>query len=1592
VPRLQKMLPCLAAAALAACVTSPLKAADATIAVLNEILDAGPRFIGLPGHDRTAKIIEGRLRELERQGHGRLIVHQMDQVVPVVASSTLAMDGASPQPIYPCWPNGARLCTTPAAGIRGPLVYIGDGHESRMPSRSLRGAVVALEYNSFDRWKTVFGQGASAVLFLPPRDTSWVQSHTKFTDIAFNAPRFYVDDPDLARALRDGDAPRTATLTSRMQWAPRPVRNLIWVVPGAESELGDETVIFNARYDAGCVVPQLAHGADQAVSPAVLCELAAMFAHHPPKRTVVLVWTGADTMNFAALRAVLGTAQGSGRAALAAPAAARAVVDDLTGQRRLIGGDVRRALGASNSVRGRYETQIKHLRVARRGELADLRRDADRSGADDARLVRVEKDERRLSVLQIAVQRDRTLESDQEQLTELTPAVLDRLNLELAEAVVRRARVELETDHIRPQFSRGRVVAFFALDLTSHGPAFGLYWKTNWQLRDHFDVLSRLGRALVSRGDVRSESGLPPGIIADTFMGRRDWRSDVSCPLATAADVAQHFGYLSLALITAHDGRWRVDSPLDRREQLNMQRVRDQVPAVLAVARRSADDPRFGLPNRLVATVGRIDGQAVVPGPGEAGRNLGLAGRLVTVNTVRPVPRVVGTRWMSVRRTSATGHYAFAHLSHSEVVGGNYVVDVVGLDDDGRIVEAANQHEGFQKYVLSDPLELNDNGAGGVKSVLFRCASQGLTGLRDPRYLQELAEVRVLLAATRDDPRYMAVRAGDGLASLLLRPQDRWLVTSSRGKRGVRMLMTGADTGHPLGSGFAFDVPVRSILANAGGDFFFLNQHRLRNLARYGIAGSVTDMLQAQTRLMLSEANAADVADQGGRALRHRQSALALQQIAYRHVMNTGNDVVLGLIILMLVLLPFSFYTERLVVNAATIYGRIAGFLAVFLCMMALLYTFHPAFSISVTPLVVLLAFVILLLSVIVIIILYARFAEQFRTSVSDEHTTSLSRLNVVGRVMVVGVANMRRRKIRTGFTLATLVVMTFALLSLSGTRTQLAETRYRLGVRPAFPGVMVTRIGWQRLPAWFLEQLEAAHGDEETTVGGQFWLIEQAESNLTPYKVVVAEKGRGGVQYLLSAVMGVGPNERRFHAVESPARALFDRLGADPDACLLPKAAADLLKLERGDRVRIAGRVLRLAGVFDDELDGLHYLNGQRFGPIDLRAAGQFTPKLPDDIRKNQTVEGMLQPTRVETDRELVPVSPFRFALVGSAAARDMGAALHSICIRVDDPAVLDRIATELSVQRMVPVYRSRGDDVEAISARARMGVVGLGDLFIPLVIGALIVINTMVNAVADQRSTIHVYTSLGLAPVHVGALFLSEAAAMGTLGVVGGFVAGQGFATTMRAGGLLSAVTLNYSSTSVMLTMALVMAIVLLSAIYPARMAGRLAAPAESRRWAIPPPSGDMIRMELPFTVSESTAKGATAFLHEWLSLHTVAGVGAFISDDALVVHDQETRMRGVSALVWTAPFDQGVLEKIRIEILPAEDEDMAPEGPPFYEVAITMKRLSGQTTPWVRSNRAFVAELRKQFLLWRALSEPRREQYVQLSEQLLIDAQAR
>jgi hypothetical protein len=172
-----------------------------------------------------------------------------------------------------------------------------------------------------------------------------------------------------------------------------------------------------------------------------------------------------------------------------------------------------------------------------------------------------------------------------------------------------------------------------------------------------------------------------------------------------------------------------------------------------------------------------------------------------------------------------------------------------------------------------------------------------------------------------------------------------------------------------------------------------------------------------------------------------------------------------------------------------------------------------------------------------------------------------------------------------------------------------------------------------------------------------------------------------------------------------------------------------------------------------------------------------------------------------------------------------------------------------------------------------------------------------------------------------------------------------------------------------------------VLVSAVYPAVKASRCANPGIARTWRMPQPAGDVLSMTFPFTVSAYDMSGVVSFLAEHFRHHDDAGLGSFAAQQVRLARTTEHKVQ-LHAHVSLAPFDLGITQRFALTAV-------ASEIPGVDEVRVEAVRTSGTVADWHRANRTFVAELRRQFLLWRTLSAENIEAYrlqtsVELGEQ--------
>ena len=76
----------------------------------------------------------------------------------------------------------------------------------------------------------------------------------------------------------------------------------------------------------------------------------------------------------------------------------------------------------------------------------------------------------------------------------------------------------------------------------------------------------------------------------------------------------------------------------------------------------------------------------------------------------------------------------------------------------------------------------------------------------------------------------------------------------------------------------------------------------------------------------------------------------------------------------------------------------------------------------------------------------------------------------------------------------------------------------------------------------------------------------------------------------------------------------------------------------------------------------------------------------------------------------------------------------------------------------------------------------------------------------------------------------------------------------------------------------------------------------------------------------------------------------------------------------MVWLAPYDLGVSQRIALMTVPAEQK----EEKDLYRIYLQVYRESGEIASWKRVNRRFLNLLRKQFLLWRTFNVAVRNEF--------------
>ena len=1563
------------------------------------------RVTGYPGADSAAAWIEDRFR---RTGLQSVTAMPFELPVPLDRGARLVVQPDGPAvELFCLWPNLVRTPTLPPGGISGRLVYGGHGELSAFNGLDVAGQLVLMEFDSGMNWINAFDLGASAVLFLEPEKPNRTEAEQKFLSVPADLPRFWV--PRRAGETLKNHLGQPVHLTARMDWANALGRHILGVVEGSDPELRGHALVLEAYYDAASVVPARAPGAGAASGVAVLLEVAREFAARPPARTVVFVASGGHFQALIGMRQLVALMDGGERGL--AQRRSR-----LTGRLRLLeqftayledGGSL--PPGTESLPRLVEELADTAARVVAGQE---NRLEGELEEAERVRLEAMLEVARPLRWIETAAEMESLFRS---------PALVEVLRRRLAEEM-RDLRQKLRVVEGQGRFlavlDRYRLDACLGLDLSAGGDRVGIFggggfydfgpgWAHNRNTHGDSPFYERVMAAGKRVEDTLAASGFgQPPLFFDGIQFERERLAlgGHHEPLPFNGGPLNAWGFLTATLATLSDTRSAFDTPLDRAAGLDLSRLGRQAEFLLPFLREAAGDPRIAMIARGESDFfGYVEGRTVYFDP-----HTGFVPDApVPHSLVRlrlPAKTLVGVRTEFLAMADRHGRFRMPGVIRAASFSGMVPVKLEGyhLDPvDGSVDHVADLGvNGAERY----PLELDlDRKREEVSVVLFEADGMTLFEALDHRYLDVLNSLSVMEEGREVQPVEFGYTLplypyNDREAGIRFDYNARWVqkkldslvepcvtVFAPPGTRikiamtwgfyglGNRLLLLNSTPETAIGEGFPVSRQTRltHTAYRVARDISLLNDSRIDNLRRHGVRNE---------RLGNLHDRALDYLDEAGKALEKKEydrfgemarRSWTYASRAYLDVHGTTGDVVKGVLFYMALLIPFAWFGERLLLAGATIRRQLLGLAAVFLAAFGILRWVHPAFDLALNPGIILLGFIIFGLSVLVIRIGLTRMQRQIRkvmSRVGGVHRADMDRSGAVWSAFDLGINNMRRRPLRTLLAMSTIVLVTFSVLGFTSVKTFLRFNRVPAQGPALYDGLLVRQVGWAPVNAGIHAGIANQFRDQ--TVSPRAWFDGTAKgvAGVAPQSRVRVERldlpDRSGTAM---AVLGLTAQEA---ALTAPQRALYAGRWFEPgeeQVCILPLRLARQLRIGPADagiaRVVISGEVFTVVGLLDEGLfDNLLDLGNAPLTPLD-----------PDATQPPEKTGGAAERALSGKEVSFVHLAAEQAIVVPYAVARRWGGSIRSVAIGFSSAEAVGRAIEDWMAGLAVNMTAGIDGRRYLLNAVDLQSVGGLGNIIVPLVIGALIVLNTMLGSVYERREEINTYTAVGLSPLHVAGLFVAEAAVYASFGAVLGYLAGQLVATVVSSFDLVSGLTLNYSSLSVVYSIALVMGMVLLSSLYPASMAFRVAASAVQRKWILPPAVGDELSMTIPVTVRQADVAGLMAYLTEYFALHEEQTVGAaFYTRDARYerLDTPGGAVHAVGLQVWLAPFDLNVSQRLELQAVPGQED--------VYEVEVQARRASGDRESWLRKNYAFFNDLRKQFLIWRAIGDEARQGY--------------
>jgi cell division protein FtsX len=1564
-------------------------AAEPSRVLIQQFAELGDRSTGTSGCGKAADFIAKSFKDLgiERVGRQRFLLP-----VTQYQGAYLTVKGHR-APIKPLRLNALSPQVTPASGLKGPLYYVGSGRLHNFNGIKVEGSIILMELDSGKNWLNAAMLGARALIFVDRGPTSkwFFEDKRELTSIQF--PRFWMPLSQARtlfgsfEAAAGGLVATGALLTSRGGWRRVQAENIYALIEGRDPDLKEQLLVVESFYDSTALVSGMSPGADEATSIAALLNLARSLRDHPPGRSVLLMATSGHAQGLAGMREFIWPmrARSKERKKLR-----RELKERITRAEEALTALESAAVfeqldvGSAKRLRAALAEQVKSEVESLSQRLMQLR--LEKQPDDIQALIRGLAD-RRFLLRQLGWRgsyQNITFE-ERQVLTELIPAAIRG-----KQAVLDDAREQTKclksARTLRRLVSDYGLTAFISLHLSSHGDGVGGF-NDGWL----YDLKPQVNRtatyAAIDRilnrcsRQVEEQLGLPQ-LFRDTLRPNplRPWQSYLPDHPALGGEVSALAGILGLSLVTTHDGRPLWGTPYDKPENVNLPYLEQQSRLISGLILKLTREPELVSDRLPLKGFSTLSGQANFIRQGELFPDQPAPGTLILSYQG---PSLFYAMVDSAGLFHVRGLADRKHTVHKAILEGfrfdKESGEIIWAIDKAITGKAAYRVKMRRRFMETD-------------LVMFACRVTTLFGLLEPRTFSYLTKIKLIDGRTEAKPlRYWWSRIdtrSSTMANIFLEPVTPFKLTLSDTVLKRKLILLNSESSKPEGRGYRVEnwpiIPATEY--RVARDMWHLLQPRIANLESHGINNERIRSLQREGMQALESAEQALDNLQYDRFMEESRTSWALASRIYNDVERTQKDVLFGVLFYIALFVPFSYCLERLLFSFVDIHKRVIAFMVILGLVIAIIYFVHPAFQLTYSPLVVILAFFILGLSVIVALIIMGRFEQEMvllQQRARHMRGSEISRTKAFAAAFVLGVSNLRRRPIRTVLTCVTLIILTFTIMSFTSVKSLRHRGRLRLKEQASYQGLLLKILNWDSLPLEALGTVENKFQGQAVVVP-RVWLEAKDRTRATVVPIQLA-----GKEVLARGVVGLSYQEPQVSQLgDILSRGRWLRKDERQVILLSDRLARSLgISLKQAEKATVSfwGMDFQVVGCFrGEELEAHTDLDGEPLTPVTFpsEAAMEITEVEMEAIEAGEDVQGF-QSRYQHIPGDLTVIMPYQTLMA-------FGGVLKALAIKPQSAEATSSIAANLVDRFGLTLFTGERQGTFMYNASDALSYSGVPNILIPMLISVLIVLNTMIGSVYERKREIGVYTSVGLAPSHVAFLFIAEALAFAVLSVVLGYLVAQTCAGLFANTALWEGITVNYSSLAGVAAMILVILVVLISVIYPSRVAAAIAIPDATRAWTLPEPEGGEMKVTLPFLLKYGEQLGVGGYLREYYQGYQDVSHGIFTTDDiSLEFYCPFSEVPGLSGLnhcendciqiktrVWLAPFDFGVKQFVHLVFSPSAEE---PDH--YLEIQVTLQREAGEANAWKRINKAFLNDLRKQLLIWRSLDTEAQTYYAKL-----------